>query len=77
MIKSKILFNLLIWRPKTNLYVKFYYSWDEGLSWEEKKISDEKFLIRIFITEATSQINNFIIYDESMKGGVKKIISIE
>ena len=77
MIKSKILFNLLHWRPKTNLYIKFYYSWDEELSWEEKKISDEKFLIRIFITEATSQINNFIIYDESMKGGVKKIISIE
>ena len=52
------------------------YTWDEGLSWEEKKISDEKFLIRNIIIEPTSQSHNFIIYGESMKGGVKKGISI-
>ncbi len=55
---------------------KIYYTWDEGLTWEEKIISDEKFLIRNIVIEPTSQSHNFIIYGESMKQGIKKGISI-
>jgi len=52
------------------------YSWDEGMTWETLKISDEKFLIKNIIIEPTSTSQHFVIYGESNKKGKTKGIAI-
>ena len=50
------------------------FTWDEGLTWESIKISEEKFLIKNIIIEPNSISNNFIIYGikngKSLKKGI-------
>jgi hypothetical protein len=41
---------------------EIFYSWDEGLTFEPLRISDEKFLIKNIIIEPTSTSQHFIIY---------------
>jgi len=52
------------------------YSWDEGMTWETLKISDEKFLIKNIIIEPSSTSQHFVIYGESNKKGNTKGIAI-
>ena len=52
------------------------YSYDEGLSWEELKISDEKFLIRNIVIEPTSTSRYFIIYGIKESDGKKTGVAI-
>ncbi len=53
------------------------YSWDEGLSFQDLQISDEKILITNIIIEPTSTSQNFIVYGETtLKTGVKKGVAI-
>jgi hypothetical protein len=54
---------------------EIFYSWDEGLTFEPLKISDEKFLIRNIIIEPTSTSQHFVIYGESQsKGSTKGVV---
>lgn len=51
------------------------YSWDEGLTWEELKFTDEKIMVTNIIIEPTSTGQHFIVYGEKkakkgLKGGV-------
>ena len=48
------------------------YTWDEGLTWEELRISEEKFMIKNIIIEPSSSSHYFIVYGESYKSGTKK-----
>jgi hypothetical protein len=53
------------------------YSWDEGLTFEETKISDEKIYIKNIIIEPTSTSQHFIVYGETVsKKGFKKGVAI-
>lgn len=53
------------------------YSWDEGKTWNEIKISSEKMFIRNIIIEPTSTSQHFVIYGHTQnKKGVKKGILI-
>jgi len=45
------------------------YSWDEGLTFETLKISEEKFLIKNIIIEPTSKSQHFVVYGENHKKG--------
>jgi len=53
-----------------------YYTWDEGLTWQEVKISNEKIMIKNIIIEPLSTSQHFIIYGESQKKKEKLGISI-
>jgi len=55
---------------------EIYYSWDEGLTFETLKISEEKFLIKNIIIEPTSTSQHFVIYGESNKKGTTKGVVI-
>lgn len=55
---------------------EIYYSWDEGLTFETLKISEEKFLIKNIIIEPSSTSQHFVIYGESHKKGNTKGIVI-
>lgn len=53
------------------------YSWDEGLTFEELKISDEKIHITNVIIEPMSTSQHFVVYGETTtKKGVKKGVVI-
>lgn len=67
---------LIIIADDTNPSTEVFYSWDEGLSFEPLKISDEKFLIKNIIIEPTSTSQHFVIYGESQKKGDTKGIVI-
>ena len=49
------------------------YSWDEGLTWQELRFSEEKMIVKNIIIEPTSTSQNFIVYGEtqSKKGKTK------
>lgn len=54
-----------------------YYSWDEGLTFEELKISDENIHITNIIIEPFSTSQHFVVYGETaQKKGVKKGVVI-
>ncbi len=54
-----------------------FFSWDEGLTFEELRITDEKILISNIIIEPTSTSQHFIVYGESnSKKGAKKGVVI-
>ena len=55
---------------------ELFYSWDEGLTFEPLKISEEKFLIKNIIIEPTSTSQHFVIYGESNKKGNTKGVVI-
>jgi len=56
-------------RPTNNIY----YTWDEGLTWNELNISKDKIFIRNIIIEPTSTSQRFIVYGQTQnKKGVKK-----
>ena len=55
---------------------EIYYSWDEGLTFEPLKISNEKFIIKNIIIEPTSTSQHFVVYGESHKKGNNKGIVI-
>ena len=49
------------------------YSWDEGLQWQELRVSDDKISIKNIIVDPTSVSLNFVLYGESHnKKGTKK-----
>lgn len=52
------------------------YSWDEGLQWQELRVSDSKFMVKNIIIEPSSISQNFVIYGEttSKKGKKKGIV---
>jgi hypothetical protein len=49
-----------------------YYTWDEGITWQEIKISNEKMMIKNIIIEPKSTSQHFVIYGETHKKGEKK-----
>jgi len=53
-----------------------YYTWDEGLTWQDLKISDEKIMVKNIIIEPLSTSQHFIIYGESHKKSQKKGVVI-
>jgi hypothetical protein len=55
---------------------EIFYSWDEGLSFEPLKISEEPFMIKNIIMEPTSTSQHFIIYGEYKNKGVSKGVVI-
>ena len=59
-------------KPTTEIY----YSWDEGLTFEPLKISEEKLLIKNIIIEPTSTSQHFVVYGEVQKKGNSRGIAI-
>lgn len=54
-----------------------HYSWDEGMTFEEIQISDEKIYIKNIIIEPTSTSQHFIVYgDTQTRKGEKKGVVI-
>ena len=53
-----------------------YYTWDEGLTWQELKISNEKVMVKNIIIEPSSTSQHFVIYGETHKKGEKKGLTI-
>lgn len=53
-----------------------YYSWDEGLSFQDLIISDEKILVTNVIIEPTSTSQHFVVYGEKNKKGKKEGVVI-
>lgn len=53
-----------------------YYSWNEGITFEAVKISDEKVFIREILIEPTSRSQQFLVYGETVtrKGKKKGIV---
>jgi hypothetical protein len=49
-----------------------YFSWDEGLTWHDIKISSEKIMIKNIVIDPNSISQNFVVYGEANKKGVKK-----
>lgn len=49
-----------------------YFTWDEGLTWHDIKISTEKILITNIIVDPNSISQNFLVYGETHKKGAKK-----
>jgi hypothetical protein len=56
-----------------------YYTWDEGMTWQEIKISTDKIMIKNIIIEPKSTSQNFVVYGEATRKGEKKgfIIGID
>lgn len=48
------------------------YSWDEGLQWQELRISNSKIMIKNIIIEPTSASQHFLVYGESQTRKGKK-----
>ncbi len=48
-----------------------YYSWDEGLTWEEKKFTQKPIQVTNIIIEDTNTGQNFVIYGERTYNGGK------
>lgn len=67
---------LILIADDVNPASEIFYSWDEGLTFEPLKISEEKFLIKNIIIEPTSTSQHFIIYGESQKKGDTKGVVI-
>lgn len=55
---------------------QIHYSWDEGLTWEDLTISDDKLMVRNIIIEPSSTSQHFILYGETNKNGEKKGVVI-
>jgi len=55
---------------------KIYFSWNEGLSFEEFKVSDSDIMIENVIIEPTSTSQHFVIYGKSTKKGQAKGVVI-
>lgn len=56
---------------------KVLYSWDEGMQWQELRVSNEKIMIRNIIIEPSSTALHFVLYGETQnKKGKKKGITI-
>jgi hypothetical protein len=53
-----------------------YYSWDEGLSFQDLRISDEKISIENVIIEPSSTGQHFVVYGSKNKKGKKKGVVI-
>ena len=55
------------------------YSWDEGLTWQDHTISDEKVTIDNIVTEPNGISQHFLIYGSINKKGTKKgaVISLD
>jgi hypothetical protein len=49
-----------------------YYSWDEGLSWQELTISTEKIVVKNIIIEPSSTALHFVVYGETLSKKGKK-----
>ncbi len=57
-----------------------FYSWDEGLTWNELNISKESMIIRNIIIEPTSTSQRFVVYGHTQnKKGVKQgfVVSVD
>jgi hypothetical protein len=67
---------LILIADDVNPSSEIYYSWDEGLTFDSLRISDEKFLIKNIIIEPTSTSQHFVIYGESQKKGDTKGVVI-
>lgn len=39
-----------------------FYTWDEGLNWEEVRVSDKEFEIQNIVTEPSNMEQKFIVY---------------
>jgi len=48
------------------------YSWDEGLQWQEQKISTDKLMVKNIIIEPKGASQNFVVYGEIQKKRRKK-----
>lgn len=48
------------------------YTWDEGLQWQELRVSNEKLMIRNIVIEPSSISQNFVVYGESTTKKGKK-----
>lgn len=48
------------------------YSWDEGMTWQELRITSEKIMVKNIIIEPTSTSLHFVVYGESMTKKGKK-----
>jgi len=53
---------LIVIADDQNPTKEIFYSWDEGLTFEPLRISDEKFLIKNIIIEPSSTSQHFVIY---------------
>lgn len=49
-----------------------YYSWDEGLTWQELRFSQEKVMVKNIIIEPSSTALHFVVYGESLTKKGKK-----
>lgn len=68
---------LIVMADDQNPTDEVLYSWDEGLSFQELKISSEKIMIKNIIIEPESTSQHFVVYGESHnKKGEKKGVVI-
>lgn len=67
---------LIVIADDQNPTKEIFYSWDEGMTFEPLKISEEKFLIKNIIIEPTSTSQHFVVYGESHRKGDSKGIVI-
>lgn len=67
---------LIVIADDQNPTKEIFFSWDEGITFEPFKISEEKFLIKNIIIEPTSTSQHFVVYGESHKKGDTKGIAI-
>jgi hypothetical protein len=55
---------------------KVLYTWDEGLTWHELQISNEKMMVKNIIIDPNSISQNFVVYGEKTKNGEKKGVAV-
>jgi hypothetical protein len=67
---------LILLADNRNATNTIYYSWDEGLSFQDLKISDEKIMIINVIIEPTSTSQHFIVYGQKNIKGEKEGVVI-
>ena len=67
---------LIIIADDQNPTNSIFYSYDEGLNFEELKISSFKLQVKNIIIEPSSTSQNFIIYGEALRKGEKKGVII-
>jgi hypothetical protein len=53
-----------------------FYTWDEGISWQDIKISNEKMMIKNIIIEPSSTSQHFVVYGDVVKKGETKGVAI-